>query len=169
MSHHAPTIPLNDGIKALGLWGPSEKAPPLPWPFVSDNALNASQLCHVYLRQIDPVIKILHKPSLSSCMLHGENYLGYPNKHPSHQAIRSAVCYSAASSMTEKQCRTMFHANKSSIMEGYRRLCETALERSGILATQDIAVLQAFVLYLVSVQPAPKVMVIPWTVDTSGS
>lgn len=83
-------------------------------------------------------------------MLQGEGYLDYPDGHTSVEALSSAVYYSAASSMTENQCRTMFHTSKSSIVEGCQRACEVALERSGLLATRDITVLQAFVLYLVS-------------------
>lgn len=109
------------------------------------------QLCQVYLQQVDPIIKILHRPSLSSLMLQGEGYLKYPNGHPSVEALKAAVCYVAASSMTENQYRTMFHASKSSIVADCQRACEDAMERSSLLATQDITVLQAFVLYIVSV------------------
>jgi hypothetical protein len=116
---------------------------------MSHNKVAAGQLCQVYLQQVDPVIKILHRPSLSKWMLQGEGYLGYPEGHASVEALNSAVCYSAASSMAENQCRSMFHISKSSIVEDCRRVCEVALERSGVLATRDMTVLQAFVLYLV--------------------
>ncbi|OCK75259.1 hypothetical protein K432DRAFT_429544 [Lepidopterella palustris CBS 459.81] len=143
------------GIRVLGLWG-SVNLPPVPRLFapsrvaLSHDKVAVSQLCQVYLRQVDPVIKILHRPSLEKWMLQGEGYQGYPKRHVSVETLSSAVCYSAASSMTENQCWAMFHASKSSVVTDCRRACEVAMERSGLLATRDITVLQAFVLYLVA-------------------
>ena len=154
-SDPAPADPADGGIGALGLWG-LRNPPAVPRHFapsqvaLSHNKVAAGQLCQVYLRNVDPVIKILHGPSLRKWMLQGERYLGYPEGHASVEALSSAVCYSAASSMTENQCQAMFYTSKSSIAVDCRRACEVAIERSGILATRDITVLQAFVLYLVS-------------------
>lgn len=82
-------------------------------------------------------------------MLDGEPYLGYDDGHFSVEALSSAVCYSALSSMTEEQCQSMFHASKSTVTGDYRVACERAVERAGLITTTDITVLQAFVLYLV--------------------
>ena len=76
-------------------------------------------LCQVYLRQVDPVVKILHRPSLSRFMLDGESYLGYEEGHFSAEALSSAVCYSAVSSMTEERCQSVFHASKSTVAVEY--------------------------------------------------
>lgn len=111
---------------------------------------SVAQLCQVYLRQVDPIIKILHRPSLSGWLEHGESYLGYPEGHASTEALKSAVCYAAVNSMTERQCEEMYHRTKSDIVMEFRKACESTIERSGLLSTRDITVLQAFVLYLVS-------------------
>ncbi|KAI9734970.1 MAG: hypothetical protein M1834_002052 [Cirrosporium novae-zelandiae] len=146
---------VDGGIRVLGLCGSSN--PPLgPRNFASDRVdlscdkVATSQLCQVYLRQVDPIIKILHRPSLTKWMLQGERYLEYPDRHASVEALSSAVCYSAANSMTENQCQAMFHTSKSSVVADCQRACEAAIERSGLLATRDITVLQAFVLYIVA-------------------
>jgi hypothetical protein len=120
-------------------------------PSCIDQSLK-SQLCQVYLRQVDPIIKILHRPSLEGWMMRGEGYFGYPDEHPSLAALSSAVCFAAASSLTEAQCRTCFLTSKPTIVTLCRRECEIAIERSGLLSTRDINVLQAFVLYLVSIR-----------------
>lgn len=52
--------------------------------------------------------------------------------------------------MTENQCQTMFRADKSDIVTYYRVACERAFEQAGLITTNEITVLQAFVLYLVS-------------------
>ena len=109
-----------------------------------------SKLCPVYFDQVDPVIKILHRPSLSDSMERGSQYLRYPTGHPAVNALTSAVCYAAVCSLTETACRNMFQAEKTSLLDPYRRACEIALEQSEVLVTGDTTVLQAFVLYIVS-------------------
>ncbi|KAK1765002.1 fungal-specific transcription factor domain-containing protein [Phialemonium atrogriseum] len=143
------------GISILGLSGSSNpdfipRNFDYAHPAVSHNRAIASQLCQVYLQQVDPIIKILHRPSLKKLMLQGGGYLGYPDGHASVEALSSAVMYSAASSMTDNQCQATFRTDKSSLMANCRRACEAAIERSGLLTTRDITVLQAFVLYLLA-------------------
>lgn len=96
------------------------------------------------------MVKVLHRPSIRNLMIHGGRYLEYPVDHPSVQAIRFSVSYAAANSLTEKQCEGMFQTQKSNLVADCRKACESAIERSDILNTRDITVLQAFVLYLVS-------------------
>lgn len=110
---------------------------------------SAGKLCEIYVRQVDPIIKILHKPTLIKWMINGDSYLGYPVQHTSTGALGAAVCYAAANSMSDDQCLTMFNICKSSIVACCQKACESALEKSGLLITRDITVLQAFVLYLV--------------------
>ena len=118
-------------------------------PDGSTSKLFQKPLCHVYLQNVDPIIKVLHRPSIAKLMIQGEHYLGYPDDHISVQAIRAAVSYAAASSLSETQCWLMFHTEKSSLVSGCRKACEFAVERANLLTTRDITVLQAFVLYLV--------------------
>ncbi|EAW06393.1 Zn(II)2Cys6 domain-containing transcription factor nscR [Aspergillus clavatus NRRL 1] len=145
--------PPDDGVQVLGLVG--SNWPAVPRPLTTSKALlhdstMVRQLCQVFLQQVDPIIKILHRPSLSRWMINGERYLAYPEGHRSIEALGSAVCYSAISSMTENQCRVMFQTNKASLVAESRASCEIAIGRSGLLTTRDITVLQAFVLYLMA-------------------
>jgi hypothetical protein len=117
--------------------------------------VSVKKLCQVYLRQVDPVVKILHRPSLSEWLMQGKSYLGLPSDYTPADALKSAVCYSAASSMTEHQCRSVFNVSKSTLVDGHRKACEAGLERSNLLAAQDMTALQAFVLYMVSLLTKP--------------
>ncbi|KAF2136060.1 uncharacterized protein K452DRAFT_280562, partial [Aplosporella prunicola CBS 121167] len=135
---------IDAGLTILGFGGPSHR------PSAPTVQAYRDKLCQVYLRQVDPIIKLLHRPSLTNWMLHGLPYLNYPPGHPSLEALGSAVCFSAASSMTENQCWTMFHTSRAGVVADCRRTCEAAIERSGLLATRDMTLLQAFVLYLAS-------------------
>lgn len=114
--------------------------------------LGASKLCQVYLQNVDPIIKILHRPSLSKWMLDGAStYLGSSEDDNSVRALASAVCYVAANTMTEAQCQAAFHQNKSNVTTVHRRMCESAFEKAGLLTMRDTTVLQAFILYLVRI------------------
>ncbi|KAL4958023.1 hypothetical protein BDW69DRAFT_204741 [Aspergillus filifer] len=109
----------------------------------------ASKLCQIYLQNVDPIIKILHRPSLSKCMLDGSPYPGASQEDHSDQALECAVCYAAANTMSEAQCQEAFKSSKASVVTMYRKMCEGAIERTGLLTTRNMIVLQAFILYLV--------------------
>ncbi|KAG6003598.1 hypothetical protein E4U43_000899 [Claviceps pusilla] len=124
-----------------------------------------SQLCKVYLRNVDPVIKILHRPSLSKWMLDGDRYLGYSEDHISIEALESAVCYAAANTLSDAQCRAMFRTSKSTMVSTYRGQCEVAIDRAGLLTTRCRVILQSFVLYLVGRRSEEKGAAV-WTLVT---
>ncbi|KAI1086853.1 hypothetical protein F5B19DRAFT_109169 [Rostrohypoxylon terebratum] len=116
---------------------------------LSDSKLTA-HLCQIYLRQVDPVIRLLHRPSLSRFMIGGQRYLCYDFNHTSATCLSSAVCYAALASMTDIQCQALLDMDRSTLMAGYRAACEVAFERADLINTDDITVLQAFMLYLLA-------------------
>lgn len=117
--------------------------------YTTNPALTA-QLCHVYNRQVDPIVKILHRPTLDAYLVDCKEFLDYDLCDPSPAALRAAVCYAAVASMTEGQCKAIFSCPKLQVLPEFRNDCDVALNRAGLLTTTDITVLQAFVLYLVS-------------------
>lgn len=114
-----------------------------------------AHLCHVYNLQVDPIVKILHKPTLNAFLIESQGFLDYDMGDSSPAALRAAVCYAAVVSMTEEQCKATFSSPKLKVLPGFQDACDVALNRAGLLTTTDITVLQAFVLYLVSPCPPP--------------
>ncbi|EFR03598.1 C6 zinc finger domain-containing protein [Nannizzia gypsea CBS 118893] len=148
-THNQATIHLGDGsLRVLGLSGPSGLD--VGWTSIIKDKDISIQLCQVYLLNVDPVIKILHRPSVERWMLQGERYLGFSERHSAVDALGAAICYAAATSLTETQSWARFHATKSSIVSRARRACEAALEKSNLLVSPEVTTLQAFVLYLVA-------------------
>lgn len=133
------------GVSMLGF---SELIDPVLSPMLLHSEL-AGRLCLIYLRQVDPIIKILHRPSLRRWMLDGTPYLGYADDNPSVEALRYAVCYAAVSSLTPNQCARELRMSKNSLAAGCRTACEAAIAKAGLLVTREVIVLQSFVLYLV--------------------
>jgi hypothetical protein len=114
------------------------------------------ELCEIFLHQVDPVVKILHQPSLRKFLAEGNKYLNYEHGHVATEALRYAVYYAAVISLTEDQCMSLFGAHRTPIVARYRLACESALARASITTTDDLTVLQAFVLYLVSLLYQPN-------------
>lgn len=115
------------------------------------------RICPVYLAQVDPIIKILHRPSIERWLIHGEQYLHYTGRHASTEALSAAICYAAVSSLTEQQSQAMLQTDKAQLVDSLCKACEATLYRAGLTSTRDITVLQAFVLYLVSGRGADNV------------
>lgn len=84
-------------------------------------------------------------------LLDGKSYLDYRDTDPVLDVLRSAVFMVAAVSLTEEKCLALFDTDRTSFIATYRLACEVALDRAGLITTEDITVLQSFVLYLVSI------------------
>lgn len=106
-------------------------------------------LCNVYLDQVDRVIKVLHRPSLKRHLVDGHSYAVGRSSVNAENALDAAVFYAAVASMTDRQCQSLFHCDRATVLPEYQKACEMALNRADLTRTRDITVLQAFVLYLV--------------------
>ncbi len=104
----------------------------------------------MYALQVDPVFKILHWPSIHKHLTEGKPYLNYKPQDPAVEALSSAVYYAATSSLTEAQSLSLFAASKVAVIARYRLACETSLARAGLVNTEDMTTLQAYMLFLVS-------------------
>ncbi|PKX96376.1 C6 zinc finger domain protein [Aspergillus novofumigatus IBT 16806] len=107
-------------------------------------------LVDIFLRQVDPVLKILHRPSLCAYLLEGKPYLGYAPGHPVPAALASAVFYMASSTLAEDQCLALLGERKETVLARYNEETKAALGKVDFLVTNDLTVLQAFVLSLVA-------------------
>jgi len=108
-------------------------------------------LIEVFLVRVDPIFKILHRPSITLHLIQGTSYLDYEPDHPAVEALSSAIYYVSVGSLSEEECASVFSCEKKSILPVFRSVTEKSLVRVGLVTTEDITVLQAFLLYLVGV------------------
>lgn len=107
------------------------------------------KLCNIYLRNIDPVFKILHGPSLKSFLALGKPYLDYQTYHHAPDALAFAVYYVTVCTMDESECHSLLNQDRKTTIAEFRAQTERKLERIFLLSQNDLTTLQAYVLSLV--------------------
>lgn len=119
-------------------------------PALTINAEKA--LVQVFLEKVDPAFKILHAPSLKAFLLDGKPYLDYEPGHMAPAALSSAIYFAAACSITEDESKKLLDCNKGWLVARYQQESESALVKADFMTSNDLTILQAFVLFLVSVR-----------------
>ncbi|KAI4113421.1 MAG: hypothetical protein LQ345_005595 [Seirophora villosa] len=104
--------------------------------------------CNVYLHNVDPVFKVLHAPSLRKYMQEGSPTLDCSPGNRGLEALKMAICYAAAVSMTDAECRHRLGEARTMLVATYRAGTERALGRADFLNSMEISTLQALTIYL---------------------
>ena len=108
----------------------------------------------IYLANVDPVCKILHKPTIS-LHLSRHNQLFDDSTHRykfgSVEAICFAIYFAAVTSLSSQECIAQLGAERDVLLERYRCGTETALAQADFLNSMEIVTLQAFTIYTVSI------------------
>ena len=107
-------------------------------------------LLDTFVYRVDSVLKVSHVPLLRSLLLPDGTVNPEPLKGPSYEALKFAVCFTAACTLSEAECRALFVEEKDKVINKLRLATEVMLSRAKLLITSDVNVLQAFVIYLVS-------------------
>jgi hypothetical protein len=82
--------------------------------------------------------------------------------HRGLECLMFAMYYGSVTSMWEEECRAFFGEEKSVLLARYRFGVEQALARADFLQTDEMIVLQAFVLFLICLRRNDDARVI-WT------
>ena len=82
--------------------------------------------CDVYLKNVDPVFKILHAPSLRRYLQEGAAELDCSPGSKGLEPLRLAICYAATLSLTNEECRYRIGEDRVALMAKYRAGTELA-------------------------------------------
>ncbi|KAI0839339.1 fungal-specific transcription factor domain-containing protein [Hypoxylon sp. FL0890] len=104
----------------------------------------------VYQENVDPLVKILHVPSMSKIIR--ELRTNMNEISPGMEALMFAIYYASITSMEEDEVKINFGAEKGQLINKYRFATEQALAKANFLVTSELVVLQAFTLFLVLVR-----------------
>ncbi|PKX88879.1 transcription factor domain-containing protein [Aspergillus novofumigatus IBT 16806] len=104
------------------------------------------RLWQTYLEFVDPLLKIFHTPTVQRYVV--DSMANEGTLDVSRRCLLFAIYYSAIVIVPARSCHNVFGAHKTSLLERYRNQLEKAFAEANILRSQDLTLLQAFVLYL---------------------
>lgn len=113
-----------------------------------------------YKDRVDPLAKVLHIPTIEPTILAAASHLA--NLSKGFEALLFSIYYGAVTSVTAADCAVKFGEEKSILLARYRFAIEQALARANFLTTEEIIVLQAFVIFLICLRRNNDARVI-WT------
>lgn len=105
-------------------------------------------LWQTYIDNVSPLVKIIHVPTMQQQIIKASADLN--NISPAVHALMFGIYASAARTLDESECITMYHEQKAMLLHRWHFGAQSALRRADYLRSSDIMVLQALVLYLVS-------------------
>ncbi|WPG98392.1 Hypothetical protein R9X50_00118200 [Acrodontium crateriforme] len=109
-----------------------------------------SVLYGIFFRNVDPLFRVFHKPSVRAMLEQGALYFGRDASAAPNRLIKAVVWFAAVSTMSEEECMEHCQASKSDIRNQYRRCVDVHLAQADLMLTNDLVVLQAFTLYLLA-------------------
>ncbi|KAG8668942.1 hypothetical protein FPOAC2_08247 [Fusarium poae] len=109
-----------------------------------------SFLWQIFLENIEPLVKVLHIPTMSKLMAQVRR--GEHDLRPGDEALVFTIYYAAVVSSEKQEIETNLGGSQSHFISQFRFALEQALAKSNLLNTTNMAVLQAFVIYLTVVK-----------------
>ncbi|KAH7368827.1 C6 zinc finger domain-containing protein [Plectosphaerella cucumerina] len=117
---------------------------------VVPSAVQIFRLWQVFLERVNPVTKLVHVPTLQPIVI--EAAANHRNVPHNTQALLFSIYLISVVSLTQAETRQMLDMSKDEALKKFSAGCRAALTRSDFLKHYDMVTLQAFLLYLVSLQ-----------------
>ena len=108
------------------------------------------RLWQIFVENVNPLLKIIHVPTFQQRIF--EVSWNIPSISKPTQAIMFAVYTLAIGSLSQLDCVKLFDQEKHVLFDQYRKSTIESLIVAELLSTRDVEVLQAFVLFLVSIK-----------------
>ncbi|XEV03143.1 hypothetical protein FSHL1_008430 [Fusarium sambucinum] len=116
----------------------------LPLPF------QILRLWQVFLNRVNPLSKMIHGPSTEQLIISAmTNPEDMPHKS---RALLFSICLVSVVSLSKEEAKSMLDLHKNEAIRRFTDGLKTALNRVNYLRNYDMPILQALVLYLISLQ-----------------
>ena len=115
-------------------------------PFASGIAF----LCITYFQNVDPLVKILHRPTVQVAISAAADNLTAGPIEPSQEALMFSMYFVAVTSLSQEQCLAALGQDREKLLAQFKYGAETALANARFLTSTELKSLQAFVIYVVS-------------------
>ncbi|CAM1507764.1 Fc.00g046120.m01.CDS01 [Cosmosporella sp. VM-42] len=107
-------------------------------------------LWQIYLENVEPLLRVLHIPTMEKLIRNMRWRMD--DLSPGDEALIFAIYYAAVTSMEEDEVQTNLGSSQSHFISQFRFALEQALAKANLLNTSDMAVLQAFTIFLTIVK-----------------
>ena len=104
----------------------------------------------VFQENVDPLIKLLHLPSVEQQLQALKENPGSASK--GFEALMFSIYFTAVTSLSGEDCEAIAGESRQTLLARYRRGTERALARADFMVTDEIIVLQALVLFIISLR-----------------
>lgn len=108
-----------------------------------------SMLCTLYIRNVDPMFKVLHIPTLQDIVTGAIANVGDIPSGDYVEALLFAMYYAAVTTLSYEQCLQHFKDGKDTLLAKYRAGTEAALSNADFLNSTEHGTLQALIILLV--------------------
>ena len=107
------------------------------------SSVMSAALLDIYAQRVNPIIKAVHMSTLRST-------LSTTTTNPAQEALTFSIYFAAVSTLMDEECYQCFSESRDALSARFQLAAEVMLSRSGLMTFPTLAVLQAFVVYLVS-------------------
>ncbi|EFX03967.1 c6 zinc finger domain containing protein [Grosmannia clavigera kw1407] len=108
------------------------------------------QLWQIYLTNVNPLLKVTHTPTLQAQIIEaGANVGRIPR---ALEALMFSIYFVAVTSMSDEDVQATFSEDRTRLLARFHRASQQALINAGFMRSPDLAVLQAYFLYLLCVR-----------------
>ncbi|KAL8942828.1 MAG: hypothetical protein Q9216_001443 [Gyalolechia sp. 2 TL-2023] len=104
----------------------------------------------VFKENVDPLIKVFHRPSVEKTLSEATKDLDHISKPL--EVLMFSIYFAAVTSLCNEECMDMTGMDKESALKKYRFAFEQAMARAGFLSTTELVILQAFAVFLICVR-----------------
>ncbi|KAJ9155047.1 Fungal transcriptional regulatory protein [Pleurostoma richardsiae] len=113
-------------------------------------AMNAFMLWQAYLQNVHPLSKVVDAPLVQTQVLEASRDFDSVTRPAA--ALLFAIYAAAVSSISDEECRRTLGEPKKTLQARYVSACQQALAAAAFMRSQSLAVLQAFVIFLLGVR-----------------
>ena len=121
-----------------------------------------SQLCALFIENVDPMFKVLHIPSLRKIVSDAISNVEMIPSGTYVEALLFAMYYAAVTTLTREECLETLHDGKESLLARFKAGTERALSNADFLCECDLGTLQALTVFLIAIRANDDTMY-PWT------
>jgi hypothetical protein len=106
------------------------------------------RLWQLFLDRVNPLTKVIHAPTIQPYVIEATANICNVSLH--HQALLFSIYAMAVMSLSDHECVAMFNMSRSTALYRYTLGAKTSLIRFNFLKNENVAILQALILFLAS-------------------